>query len=88
MRAVVRTAPGKLELNFMWLPGFIALDSRFKAEIEKKLAPELEGKPMTDEVLDYAHDRVLDIICERHKVIAGLRDYLDAIKFVDEASSG
>lgn len=88
MRAVVSTEPGKLELNFMWLPTFIGMDSALKAELEKKLGPELVGKPMTDEVLDAAHERVLDIICERHKAIAGLRDYLDAIKFVDEASSG
>jgi hypothetical protein len=37
---------------------------------------------MTDEVLDWAHDQVLDLICAKHHAIVGLRDYLDALKFV------
>jgi len=82
MRAVVVTGPGKVELSFMWLPTFIGHDTRLKEEIEKQLAPELVGKELTDETLDVAHERVLDIICEKYK-ITGLRDYIDALKFVE-----
>jgi hypothetical protein len=67
----------------MWLPSFIGHDTGLKKEIEKMLAKELEGKGMTDDVLDMAHNRVLDIICERYKAVVGLRDYLDSLKFVE-----
>jgi hypothetical protein len=87
MRAVVVTGPGKVELSFMFLPTFIGQNNRLKMEIEEKLGPELVGKDLTGETLDWAHERVLDIICEKFAVIKGLRDYLDAIKFVDEAGS-
>lgn len=82
MRAVVVTDPGKLELSFMWLPTFIGQDNRLKKEIEEKLAPDLVGKELTEETLDFAHDRVVEFICEKYK-ITGLRDYLDALKFVE-----
>jgi hypothetical protein len=83
MRAVTMTEPGKLELSFMWLPGFISYDIRLKKEIEEKLAKELKGKPADEETLDWAHHRVLDLICEKHSSIVGLYDYLDALKFVE-----
>lgn len=83
MRAVTLTQPNKLELSFMWLPGFIAYDVRLKKEIEAKLADELKSRTADNATLDWAHDRVLDMICEKHSSIIGLRDYLDALKFVE-----
>lgn len=82
MRAVIRTDPGKIELSFMWLPLFVAQDSGLKKEIEKSLSGEFVGKPLSDDVLDDMHERALDIICEKHKAVTGLRDYLDSLKFV------
>jgi hypothetical protein len=82
MRLVTSIEPGVIAFNFMWAPTFIGHDGGLKKELEAKLAPDLVGKPMTDEVLDWAHERVLDLICEKHSSIVGLRDYLDAIKFV------
>jgi hypothetical protein len=81
MRAVVVTEPGKLELNYMWLPTFIGMSNRMKMELEQKLAPELVGKELTEGMLDLAHERVVDFILEKFP-LPGLRDYLDAIKFV------
>jgi hypothetical protein len=81
MRTVIATDPGKVEVNWMWLPAFCA-DSRTKKFIEEQLAPRLVGKVLTEEVLDWAHEQVLDILCDRHK-IEGLRDYLDSLKFVE-----
>ena len=81
MRAVVITGPGKLELNYMWLPTFIGMDNRMKQLLEKQLSPELVGKPLTDETLDFAHQRVVEFILEKYN-LEGLRDYLDALKFV------
>ena len=83
MRAVVQTWPGRLELNYMWLPTFVGLNGRMKTDLEEKLGPELLNKEMTDEVLDFAHDRVVEYLIEKFPV-PGLRDYLDALKFVQE----
>lgn len=84
MRFIVRTGPGVVELNYMWLPTFCGLNAQLKKRIEEELAPALQGKEMTDEVLDAASDRVVDILCEMHEALPGLRDYLDAIKFVQD----
>lgn len=84
MRLVLRTGPGVVEFNFMWAPAFIAYDNALKKHIEETLGPELVGQELTEGVLDTAHDRALDLICERHAALPGLRDYLDAIKFVQD----
>ncbi len=88
MRAVIVTGPGVVELNWMFLPTFCGHDMRLRQELEKELAPELMGRPLSDETLDFAHHRVIDLICKKHHAIKGLRDYLDAVKFIDEKGSG
>ena len=82
MRAVVVTEPGKVEFSFMWALLFIAQNPDLKKELDKVLGAEFVGKPMTEEMLDNMHERVLDIICAKFKV-RGLRDYLDAMKYVE-----
>lgn len=89
MYAIVRSGPGEVQLNFMWLPAFIAYDVAIKKRIEEKLGPQLVGKDLTEDTLQWAHEQALDIICEVHKALPGLRDYLDAMKFVqDQPSTG
>jgi hypothetical protein len=83
MRAVVVTEPGKVELNWSWLPTFIGMSSDMLRRMEKKLSPLLVGKPLTEETLDAAHELALDFICQEHHAIRGLRDYLDSLKFVE-----
>jgi hypothetical protein len=83
MRAVVATGFGELELNFQWLPTWIGLNGRLKLELEKELAPHLEGRPLDDDTLDAAHDLVLTFLEARFPSFRGLRDYLDGLKFVD-----
>ena len=56
-----------------------------KKEIEKVLSTEFQGKPLNDDTLDDMHERVLDIVCQKHK-ISGLRDYLDSLKYVTGAA--
>ena len=84
MRLVTVVGTGVVEFNYMWAPTFLGMGGQLKLELEKKLAPELVGKPMSDETLDWAHDRVVEMILEKFPTIEGLRDYLDAIKFVRE----
>ena len=83
MRAVVRTAPGVLEINWMWLPTFIGMNAQLKKEIEERLAPKLEGRPL-EEALDDAHEMVIEFLVERFPALHGMRDYLDAMKYVTE----
>ena len=86
MRLIIREGPGKVGFNFMWVPTFIGQDPLLKKELEKELAPHLVGQPLNDATLDKAHELALDFICSKwHKAIPGLRDYLDAMKFVEEA---
>ena len=81
MRFVTETEPGVIELTWMWLPTFIGMSTAMKKEIESRVAPLLVGKPATDDVLGAAHDRVIEIICEKYQ-LPGLKDYLEAVKFV------
>ncbi len=83
MRAVVMTEPGVLELNYMWLPTFIGMNTALKGEIEKTLAPQLEGMPMDEATLDWAHEQVVSFLEKRFTHVTGLRDLLDSLKFLD-----
>jgi hypothetical protein len=83
MRAITVPEPGVVELNFMWLPTFVGMNTILKKEIEAQVAPKLEGKPLTDDTLDYAHELIVDIILKKFP-FPGLKDYLDAMKFVSE----
>lgn len=81
MLLVQKAGPGEVELNFMWLPTFIGMNVSVQKEIEKELHPVLQGKPLTEDTLRDAHDRVIDFLCQKFP-LEGLRDYLDAVKFV------
>jgi len=82
MRLVVATEPGVVELNFMWLPTWLGLNPNVKKELEAELRPMLVGQALTDELLQQAHDHTLAYLVKRHPEMEGLRDYLDALKFV------
>jgi hypothetical protein len=82
MRLVVMPEPGVTELAWMWMPTFIGLNNMLKKEIEVEISKWLVGKLATDDVLDAAHDKVIEIVCEKFP-LPGLRDYLDALKFVE-----
>lgn len=80
MRLVQLTAPGRVEVNFMWLPTWLGINKEVKEALERELAP-LVGQEATDELLDAVNDKLLALIEQRHP-IRGLRDYLDGLKFV------
>lgn len=83
MRFVTRTAPGVVEFCYAWAPTFIGMNTRLLQEMESRLGEALEGQAITDATLDRAHDLVVAFLLERFP-IPGLRDYLDAIKFVQD----
>ena len=84
MRTVVFTDPGVLELNWMWLPTWIGMNSKMKQEIEREVAPMVEGQALTDKDLDRINARVIEIITSKIP-FKGVEDYLDGLKFIDEA---
>lgn len=82
MRLVVRTEEGVLELAYTWLPTWLGINSKFKNDMFSELKDRIVGLPMTEEGLEEAHRLVLDYICGKNPGIKGLRDYLDALKYV------
>lgn len=81
MRTIVLTDPGTLELNYMWLPTWIGLNSRLKQRIEREIAPLVEGRAITDEDLDRVNDAVINLLAKECP-LPGLSDYLDGLKFI------
>lgn len=78
----VQAEGNAVELNTMWLPTWLGHNAQLKRQLEQELAPRFVGKPLTDEVLEEAHQAVLEFI-QRNFKIEGLFDYLDGIKFVE-----
>lgn len=83
MRFVERTGPGKLELNYMWLPTWIGMNEALIRELEEELGKTVIGKVLTDELLEVAHQQLLSILRAKFPQQAGLLEYLDGIKFVE-----
>lgn len=69
-------------LNHMWLPTWLGENHQFKKNLEEKLRKDVEGKELTDEVLNEIHDKIIDFIVEQYP-IPGLFDYLDGLKYVE-----
>lgn len=84
MRAVVNIGDGVVELNYMWLPTWIGMNSELKARMEAELRPKLEGQDLTDRTLDEANNMVLDFLEREFPALVGLRDYLDGLKFIED----
>ena len=87
MKLVQRTGPGKLEINYMWMPTWIGFNAALIREIEEYLARYLMGQPITEETLEKGHNLVLRMLAEKFPHLNGLFDYLDGIKFVEENGS-
>lgn len=83
MKLIVRSGPGRVELNYMWLPTFIGMNHALIQEIEAKFSEMLVGKELTGDTLDAAGEEIKTWLSEKFP-IQGLWDYLDGLKFVDE----
>lgn len=82
MRAVVRTAVGVIEVNYMWLPTWIGMNSSMLKDIHAKLVSLIEGMEITPATLDRMHEMVVDEIVALNPSVDGLREYLDGLKYV------
>jgi len=88
MRFIERTGPGQLGLNYMWLPTWIGMNTQLLKELETAISSHIVGKPLDEDTLDAAHYLILDELERRFPNNAGLREYLDGIKFVMEDGTG
>jgi len=83
VRTVVPVDRGVVELNWMWLPTFIGMDSVVRRDLQKQVTGLFEGKDLTDSVLHDAHCFVVDFLCSKYPSVDGLDLYLDALKFIE-----
>lgn len=83
MRTVVPVDRGVIELNWMWLPAFIGMDSVVRRDLQKQVIGLFEGKDLTDSVLHDAHCFVVGFLCSKYPAVDGLDLYLDALKFIE-----
>jgi hypothetical protein len=74
-----------LELRWMWLPTFMGQNHGLMRELESAGKKKFTGKslPPSEEALEEAHQWVIDWLCKKNP-IPGLREYLEAIKNVQE----
>lgn len=83
MRFVERTGPGQVSLNYMWLPTFVGMNAALIKEIDEAMTPIFVGQALTEDLLDRAHDRALELLVAKFPMWAGLFDYLEGIKYVE-----
>jgi len=72
-----------LELNYMWLPTFIGMNTELKKEIEKEIAPTVEGKDINDDLLIEVDAHIIKILLNKFP-IDGLAAYLSALTYVND----
>lgn len=82
MRTVVPTEDGILEVNYMWLPTFIGMNNQLKKEMEEAIKDKIEGKVLSEELLNEADNLVIEYLEKKFVTIEGLRDYLNGLKFI------
>ncbi len=83
MRSVTLSAPGVLELNYMWLPTFLGMNAVLKREMEGELQGRLVGIRLDEKGLDRAHEIVVEYLVKKFPEIRGLDRFLDAMKHLD-----
>jgi hypothetical protein len=83
MHTVVITGRGEVELNYMWLPTCIGMNSVLKAEMEKALADKVVGIPLDEQGLEKVDEIVIEYLESKFPGVKGLANYLDALKFIE-----
>ncbi len=83
MRAVVHVSEGVLELNYMWLPTAIGMNSLLKKEIEESLSKKLTGIVLDENSLDWAHNLVVEFLVKKFPELDGLERFLDGMKYLE-----
>lgn len=83
MLSVVHAAEGVVELNYMWLPSWIGMNSVLVKEIGEHMRSKAEGRPLTPSTLLDLHYEVLRFLDDRFSPdIRGLSAYLQGLQNV------
>jgi len=82
MRTVVPVEEGVVEVNWLWLPTFIGMNSILKGELEKELAEQIKGRQLNELTLDFAHVLVVEFLRKKFPTIKGLTEFFDGLKYV------
>lgn len=81
MYLIVCPEPGVLEVNYMWLPTWIGMNTKLLAELGEEAKKAALGKVTTVAVRD-AHAAVIDALVAKFPEIQGLREYLEGLRGV------
>lgn len=91
MRLVNVTGDGEVGLAYMHMPHWIAINTALLDELSGEMHEEIArlaatGTPVStnDAGLDKLHDMVVVWFEKKFPNLPGLRDYLDAVKFLEE----
>lgn len=71
-----------LELNWMWLPTFIGMNTELKKELEEHIRPMVEGKDVHEGLLQLVDTEIIAFICKKFPDVAGLDHYLTILLLV------
>ena len=82
MRLVTQVDKGVFEVNWTWLPAWLGLNSIVLKELSEYLKPQLEGKALTEDVLDATDALAIDYLVKRFDAIHGLKEHLSSLKQV------
>jgi hypothetical protein len=75
---------GKWEVNWMWLPHFLAADISLHKFVDQKMTDVFKGEMVPDDadaLLKKMHLRVIDLIFEKYP-FPGMKKFLDGYSFV------
>jgi hypothetical protein len=81
MYAVTSPAKGVLEINYMWLPAWVGMNSVLLEEMGKAVSASVVGKPL-NEAEKLGHEAVVSFLTARYPHLEGLARYLNALKLV------
>jgi hypothetical protein len=84
MRLITIEEPGVLAVSWTWLPAWLGMQSTLINEVSAVVKPKVEGRPLTEELLDEAHAEVVDFLCSRFPAIVGLREHLESIRHIQQ----
>jgi len=82
MLAVVRVARGVVEVNYMWLPSWIGLNTQLLADVGKHMQGKAQGKVLNEDTMKALHMEVVEYLCARFPTVEGLYEYLNGLRAV------
>lgn len=92
MRLFVVAEPGRLELNYMWLPTWIGMNRVLTQSLDSEMSKLLvEGnRSLTTEEsdMDFIDDFLIEALCRRFPSLTGLREHLRSLKGIDVSAEG